>query len=383
MRTVGIVTVARSDYGIYLPLLRTIQNDPDLDLHLFVSGMHLSPEFGKTVEHIKKDGFYSYERIEMLLSSDTPDGVAKSMGLGIIGFSQAYARNQPDILLVLGDRFEMHSAALAALPFKIPVAHIHGGELTRGAIDDALRHSITKLSHLHFASAQEYANRIIQMGEEPWRVVVSGALSLDNIANIQLLNKQEFFSRYELLLEKDFLLVTYHPVSLEFEQAEWQVKELLKALETIGMPILFTMPNADTGGRPIVQLIAGFVEDHPGSRFVRNLGTRDYFSAMALAGAMVGNSSSGIIEASSFALPVVNIGTRQAGRMRGKNVIDTGYNHSGIVSAIRNAISPEFKQMLKDMSNPYGEGKAAQLILMHIKSVDINERLLTKHFHTI
>ena len=244
MRTIGAVTVSRSDYSAYLPVLRRIQEDPGLELYLFATGMHLSPEFGLTVQTIEADGFEVSERVEMLLSSDTPEGISKSMGLGLIGFAQAYARFQPDILLLLGDRFEMHAAALAALPFKIPLAHIHGGEISEGAFDDALRHSITKLSHLHFVSTEDYAKRVMQMGEEQWRVMVSGAPSLDNLYTVRWLKRQELEAHFGLLLNGDPLLVTFHPVTLEYEQTEWQMSELLATLKTFDLPIVFTLPNA-------------------------------------------------------------------------------------------------------------------------------------------
>jgi len=380
MRTIGIVTVARSDYGIYLPLLRKIQEDPDLQLHIIVSGMHLSPEFGLTVEAIESDGFEIGERVEMLLSSDTPQGIAKSMGLGTIGFAQAYARFRPDILVVLGDRFEMHAAALAALPFNIPVAHIHGGEITQGAIDDALRHSMTKLSHLHFVSTQEYARRVMQMGEEPWRVVVSGALSLDNISTMPLLTLQELQDHHTLRLEQPFLLVTYHPVTLEYEQVEWQIGELLAALDACGLPTLFTMPNADTGGRVIIRRIKEFVAVHSSAQMVANLGTRSYLSAMALAVVMVGNSSSGIVEAAPFKLPVVNIGTRQQGRVRSANIIDVSYDRNEILGGIQQALSREFRASLEQMDSLYGDGHAAERIIRTLKQVSLDDRLLVKRF---
>ena len=379
-RTIGVITVARSDYGIYLPLLRRIQQDPDLRLHLIVSGMHLAPEFGLTVQAIEDDGFDIGERVEMLLSSDTPEGIAKSMGLGTIGFAQAYARWRPDILVVLGDRFEMHAAAVAALPFKIPVAHIHGGELTQGAIDDALRHSITKLSHLHFVSADVYANRVIQLGEEPWRVVTCGSLSLDNLLTTRLLSREEFAEGFGITLPEKFLLATYHPVTLEYEQTERQIRELLTALDTAGLPVLFTMPNADTSGSIIRQFIEEFVSEHSNSGEVENLGTQGYFSAMALATAMVGNSSSGIIEAASFSLPVVNVGNRQRGRMRGRNVIDVGCTHTEILAGINNATSLEFRAKLGDLVNPYGDGHAAERIIDMMKKVKLDDRLLRKCF---
>ncbi len=381
MRTVGIVTVSRSDYGIYLPILRKIQADPDLKLHLIAAGMHLSPEFGLTVRSIEADRFQIAERVEMLLSSDTPEAIAKSMGLGAIGFAQAYARVHPDILLVLGDRFEMHAAALAVLPFKIPVAHIHGGELTEGAIDNALRHSMTKLSHLHFVATEAYSRRVVQMGEEPWRVIVSGAPGLDNLRAMKLLTRRELEARFGLRLDTDPLLVTYHPVTLEYEQTEWQMHELLEALRAFDVPIVFTMPNADTGGRLILQMIREFLRDRPTARLVENLETQAYFSMMACAAAMVGNSSSGIIEAPSFGLPVVNIGSRQAGRLRAKNVIDVGYNRGEVVDGIRQATAPEFGTSLKGLTNPYGDGRAAERIVGVLKTVQLDEKLLAKRFY--
>lgn len=384
MRNITVVTVGRSDYGIYLPLLKKIQADVNLQLHLIVSGMHLSPEFGHTVEMIKEDGFEIVDRVEMLLSSDTPEGVSKSMGLGTIGFAQAYARLSPDILVVLGDRFEMHAAALAALPFKIPVAHIHGGEVTQGAMDESLRHSITKLSHLHFVSTKEYAQRVIQLGEEPWRVVVSGAPSLDNLNNLKLLKRDELSARYQLhITDAPFLLVTYHPVTLDYEQTERQFAGLLDALDEIDMPLIFTAPNADTGGRKISSMIKEYLNDHRSAQMVANFGTQAYFSIMAEAAAMVGNSSSGIIEAATFHLPVVNIGIRQQGRIRGKNVIDVDYGKENVIAGLRKAISPEFRLKIKNMPNPYGNGKASEKIVSKLKEVEIDEGLIVKKFYDL
>jgi len=383
MRSISVVTTARADYGIYLPLLRRIQEDSDLSIRLIVSGMHLSQEFGLTVKLIEQDGFEIADRIEMLLSSDTPEGIVKSIGLGMIGFAQAYARSMPDILIVLGDRFEMHSAALSALPFKIPVAHIHGGELTLGAIDDSLRHSMTKLSHLHFVSTQEYATRVMQLGEESWRVTVSGAPGLDNLKDVNLLNHEEFGRQFEVHLDEDFLLVTYHPVTLEYEKTEWQVGELLSALENCNRSILFTMTNADTSGRLINSMIQNFVKEHPTAQIAANLGTQGYFSAMALAAAMVGNSSSGIIEAASFKLPVVNIGNRQRGRVCGRNVISVGYPREEILSGIEKTTSPQFRSTLSDMDNLYGDGHAAQKIVDVLKQVELDETLIQKQFNDI
>ena len=381
MRTIAVVTVARSDYGIYLPLLRKIEADPDLRLRLIVGGMHLSPDFGLTVKMIEQDGFATSDRVDLLVPSDLPQAIAESMGRGTIGFAEAYARSRPDILVVLGDRFEMHSAALAALPFKIPVAHIHGGEITEGAIDDALRHSITKLSHLHFVTTDEYARRVVQMGEEPWRVTVSGAPSLDSLRELKLLSVPELEAKYGVRIDQPLLLVTFHPTTLEYEQSESQVEELLAALQASEMPVLFTLSNADTGGRLITRKIKDYVRENPAAQMVDNLGTQGYFSFMAIAAAMVGNSSSGIIEASSFKLPVVNVGTRQKGRVRAANVIEAGYERDEVLAGIKHACRAEFRAGLFSIKNPYGDGRAADRILPRLKEVSLDQRLLVKRFH--
>ena len=371
LRTIGVVTVGRSDYGCYLPILRRIAADPELKLHLIVSGMHLSPEFGLTVNAIEDDGFEIGERVEMLMSSDSPEGIAKSMGLGVVGFAQAFGRFRPDVVLVLGDRFEMHAAALASLPFKIPVAHIHGGEATEGAIDDALRHSLTKLSHLHFVATEEYARRVVQLGEEPWRVTICGAPALDNLQGLRPLSREELERKFGVSLEPAPLLVTFHPVTLEYERTERQVGELLGALEACGLPVVFTLPNADTGGRAALRLIEDFVKTIPKAQMVDNLGTEGYFGMMAAAQAMVGNSSSGII------------GSRQRGRVRGKNVIDVGCNRAAIDAAIQKAVSPEFRAGLRGMDNLYDRGGAAERIVNRLKEVELDDSFLTKRFYEV
>ena len=381
MRTIGVVTVARSDYGPYLPILRRIQADPDLRLHLIVGGMHLSPEFGLTAEAIRQDGFDIAERVEMTLSSDSPEGVAKSMGLGTIGFAHVYGRLLPDILVVLGDRSEMHAAVVAAVPFRVPVAHIHGGESTGGAIDESFRHSITKMSHLHFVSTETYARRVIQMGEEPWRVVVGGAPSLDNLANIRLLSARELGEQEGVDLSEPGLLATFHPATLEYESTETHMKELLAALEAAGLPIVFTYPNADAKGRLIIDQIRKFAAGYHRARVLPNLGTQAYFSLMSHALAMVGNSSSGIIEAASFKLPVVNIGDRQRGRVRGKNVIDTGYSRAEVLAGIEKVTSSRFRDGLHDLENPYGDGNATERIVNTLKQVKLNHDLIRKSFY--
>ncbi len=380
MRSIGVVTTARSDYGIYRPLLQRLQADADIELRVLVTGMHLSPEFGLTVKAIEADGLPITERVEMLLASDSPEGIAKSIGLGMLGFAQAYARSRPDLLIVLGDRFEMYAAALAAVPFTIPLAHIHGGEVTHGAIDDALRHSLTKFSHLHFVSTDEYARRVRQLGEEPWRVCVAGAPSLDNLRTVQLLSPDEVRQQYGISLQVPPLVVTFHPVTLEPGQAEAQITELLAALAEADLPVVFTGVNADTGGRIIQQKISAFAQAHTAVWLLDSLGTRGYFSLMKFAGALVGNSSSGLIEAPSFELPVVNIGTRQAGRVRAANVIDVGTDRAAILAGIRQAVSPEFRAGLRGLINPYGDGTAAEKIVARLKQVDLDQRLIMKRF---
>jgi len=380
MRTIGVVTVGRSDYGLYRPILKRIMDEPAMELRLIVAGMHLSPEFGLTVREIEAEGMPIAERIDMLVAADTPGAIAKSMGLGTLGFAQAFARRRPDILLLLGDRFEMHAAAVAAVPFTIPLAHIHGGEITEGATDNAWRQSITMLGHLHFVSTDEARRRLEQMGEEPWRVIVSGAPGLDNLKTMRLLERPELAARIGLSWDPPPLVVTSHPVTLEYERTEWQIGELLAALDTVGHPVVFTAPNADTNGRVIRRAIEAFVARHATTRLVEHLGTQVYFSLMAHAGAMAGNSSSGLIEAPSFELPTVNIGTRQEGRLRAANVIDVGYRREEIRAAIRQALDPSFRRRLRGMVNPYGDGRATERIVRRLKEVPLDQRLISKRF---
>ena len=380
MRTIGVVTVGRSDYGILQPILRALKKDPELRVLLYVGGMHLAPEFGNTVRIVEADGYEIAARVEMLLASDNPEGIAKSVGLGVIGFAQAYAARRPDILLVLGDRFEVMAAALAALPAKIPLAHLHGGEVTEGAMDEAFRHCITKLSHLHFVTTQEYFRRVAQLGEEPWRITLSGAPGLDHLRTLKLLSADELARTRGVRVRPAPLLVTFHPVTLEHEQTEWQTAELLGALADSDLPIIFTLPNADTNGRVIIKMVEQFVSSHPKAQLVGNLGTEAYLSLMALAAAMVGNSSSGIIEAASLKLPVVNIGNRQRGRVRAANVIDVGHARKEVLRGILEAVSLGFRARLKDLVNPYGQGEAADKIVRVLKSTAINDQLLMKRF---
>lgn len=380
MRTIGVVTTSRADYGIYLPVLRRIESTPGLQLRLIVSGSHLSQGFGLTSRAIEEDGFEIADRVEVMLSSDSQEATAKSMALGLLGFGQVFARSRPDILLALGDRFEMHAAVLAALPFRIPVAHIHGGELTFGAFDDALRHSMTKLSHLHFVSTAEHGRRVIQLGEEPWRVTVSGAPSLDNLRSVTLLTRTEVEEKTGLRLGERFLLVTFHPATLDAGDSAEQMRALLSAVENTGLPTVVTMPNADPGGEAVRVAIRERAERNHQIQIVESLGTVAYFSLMAQASAMAGNSSSGLVEAASFGLPVVNVGARQAGRTSGRNVIHVAATTEEISRGIQQALDGAFREMLGGMTNPYGDGRAAERIVDRLGRVELGPSLLLKRF---
>lgn len=381
MKRVGVVTVGRSDFGILRPLLRAILGEPGLELHLLVTGAHLSPEYGMGVKLIEAEGFPIADRIEMLLSSDTPAAIAKSTGIGVMGFAQSLSTRRPDLLVIMGDRFEMLAAAVAAAPLNIPVAHVHGGERSEGAIDELFRHAITKLSHLHFASTAEYGQRIVRMGEEPWRVTVSGAPGLDNLGLVPLASRTDLESHLDLSLETPPLLVTYHPVTLQHDTTGDQIGEVLAGIAGYDGPIVITYPNADTQSRSIIGAIRAFVAAHPRARAVQELGTARYFGLMQLAAAMVGNSSSGIIEAASFRLPVVDIGDRQRGRVRAANVIDAPCERGALAAALATATSPALRASLASLQNPYGDGRAAPRIVDVLARTAITPRLLEKRFH--
>jgi len=380
---IGVVTVGRSDYGIYAPILKRLTADNAFKLQLFVGGMHLSPDHGMTVEAIEDDGYPIAARVEMLGPSDTPDAIVAAMGMGVAGFGAAFHRLRPDLLIVLGDRFEMAAACIAALPLTIPVAHIHGGERTEGAYDEAFRHAMTKMSHLHFVATGEYGDRVIQLGEAPWRVTVCGAPALDQVATVSRIPASDLRARFNITTDPPPLLVTFHSTTLEYDRAAHQTDELLGAVDASGLPAVFTLPNADTNGGIIGQRIRAFAADRPACQFVDNLGTRAYFSLMTIAAAMVGNSSSGIVEAASFRLPVVNIGRRQQGRLTPANVISTGTSRHEILGAIRRATAPGFRRDLGDLVNPYGDGHATEQILQVLRDTTIDDRLLIKRFHDI
>lgn len=378
-RRIAVVTTARSDYGILRPVIAGIQADPALDLVLVVGGAHLSAQFGTTETAIAADGFPIAERVHFLLSSDEPLAIAHSMGLATAGLADAFARRRPDLVMLLGDRWETLAAASAAAVLGVPVAHLHGGELTLGALDDGFRHAVTKLSHLHFAATHAYARRIRQLGEEDWRVVVSGAPGLDLIGCQERMDRAALSARLGRALADPFLLVTFHPVTTEIDRTETYVAELLAAIAESGVPALFTYAGADPGGTAINAAIEAYCAARPDSLVMPSLGSTAYFGAMALAAAMVGNSSSGIIEAASFGLPAVNIGRRQEGRVRGGNVIDCGHARAEIAAAVSRALSPHFRAGL-GTDNPYYHGGATPIIVDTLKTVPLDRRLRVKRF---
>lgn len=373
MRKICVVTGTRAEYGLLYWLMREIQADADLHLQLIATGMHLSPEFGLTHKRIEADGFSIDEKVEMLLSSDTPVGVAKSIGLGVIGFADALERLKPDVLVVLGDRYEILSAAQAALVARIPVAHIHGGETTEGAIDESIRHAITKMANLHFVAAEPYRKRVIQMGEQPDTVFNVGSPGLDNIARLQLLSRDRLEQELGCSLGELSFLVTYHPATLGATSPRHAMQELLQALDRFPRAqIIFTKPNSDTGGRVIGQMIDEYAQGNKGRVAVfMSMGQLRYLSALQYVDAVIGNSSSGIIEAPALKIPTVNIGERQTGRLKARSIVDCNETTEAIVAAINMALSPAFKDEARRGVSLYGVGKSSILIKDCLKQANL------------
>ncbi len=369
--TICIITGSRAEYGLLSPLLKLIKEDEKLQLQIIATGMHLSPLFGSTWQEIERDGFSINEKVDIELSKDSRVGIARSTGLAVIRLSESLERLKPDWVVLLGDRFESFAAASAAHLLGIPIAHLHGGELTEGAVDDAFRHAITKMSTLHFTAAAEYRQRVIQLGESPDRVFDVGAIGLDNVRQLPLLSKRELEQQLEFPELERTILVTFHPVTLENISSEEQVTELLAALDELTEhKVIFTFPNADADGRVIINLLQQYVARNlRRAKAYASLGQLKYLSLLKYVEVMVGNSSSGLIEAPSFGLPVVNIGSRQNGRLRPPSVIDTPPNKKNIGEAVQKALSESFRDRCREMSNPYGDGTAAKKILEQIKQV--------------
>lgn len=378
------VTGSRADYGLLRWTLMRIKNDSSLSLDICVTGMHLSSTYGYTYKEILADGLKIFRKIPILSEADTPFDISLAISQAVKSFSKVYKQIKPNLILLVGDRFESFAAAVAAVPFMIPIAHCHGGEVTAGAIDEAFRHSMTKMAHLHFVSTKEYKRRIIQLGENPDRVFISGALGIENISHMKLLDKSELTSSLQLQFKAQSFLVTFHPATLEYQNAARQFAELILALEDFPeATIIITKPNADTGSRVLLKLIARYVKKHPGRVFAfTSLGTLRYMSLLKIVDVVIGNSSSGIIEAPSFRVPTVNIGRRQEGRVKGQTVIDVPPIRKNIKEAILKATSKAFKKSIKNAKNPYDHGDASEVIVSKIKAANF-ERIIHKKFFDI
>ena len=378
-----VITGTRAEYGLLRWIMQGIKDDPELTLQIIAAGMHLSPEFGLTYREIEKDGFQIDRKVEMLTSSDTPVGIAKSMGLGLIGFADVFNELMPDLIVVLGDRFEIFASVSAALVARIPVAHLHGGERTEGAFDEALRHSITKMSQLHFVAAEEYRQRVIQLGEQPERVFLVGGLGIDNIKRLKLLDRAELEVSLDFKLGQKSLLITFHPVTLEASTATEQMTELLAALSALNdTQLVFTLPNADTDGRALIKMVEQFVAAHPNARVYTSLGQLRYLSCIAQVDGVVGNSSSGLTEVPSFRKGTVNIGARQRGRLQAASVINCEPTRAGIETALQRLYAIDFQETLPQIVNPYGEGGAASKVVHTIKHCAL-QGIVKKTFHDL
>ena len=382
-RKICFVTGTRAEYGLLYWLMKGVQKEPTLQLQVIATGMHCSPEFGLTYKEIEKDGFYIDKKVEMILSADTPSSIAKSTGVGLIGFSDAYTDLEPDVIIVLGDRYELLAASTTALFFRIPVGHIHGGETTEGAFDEAIRHSISKMALWHFVAAEEYKKRVIQLGEDPKRVFFVGGLGVDGIKKISLLKKFELEQSIGFNFGEKNLLVTYHPVTLENNSTEIQIQELLNSLNKLAdTKIIFTRPNSDTNGRIINKYIDNFVNNNPQrSIAITNMGQKNYLSTLQFVDAVIGNSSSGLLEAPTFKIGTVNIGDRQKGRLKANSVIDCNAKKESISVAINKIYSMAFQKELKSVKNPYGEGLASEKITKILSNEPIPSDLKKKFYN--
>lgn len=383
-RTIAVVTGSRSEYGLLTPLIRAIQSHAALKLQLMVTGMHLLPQHGNTIEQIMADGFPIAETINLELCDDSVLDIAAAMARGITGFCHAFQLHRPDIVVVLGDRFEILAAAQAAMFCRLTIAHIHGGESSEGVIDEAIRHSISKMAHLHFVSTDIYRRRVIQLGESPERVFNVGALAVDNMRQLELLERDELEESLDVKLGKCNFLVTYHPLTLDPEESRKGIQSLLHALDAFpDCHIIFTRPNADSGGREIDLLLDDYVARNPERCAVYPaMGTLRYMSAIRLVDAVIGNSSSGLIEVPVMRTPSVNIGDRQRGRMRPPSVIDCPDDASSITEAIKQACSREFRQLVQSIASPYGDGTTAEQICDVLQQVDL-EHILIKRFYDL
>ncbi|MBS5950842.1 MAG: UDP-N-acetylglucosamine 2-epimerase (hydrolyzing) [Clostridium sp.] len=378
MRKITVVTGTRAEYGLLKNIMKSIDNDEELSLQIVVTGMHLSPKFGMTKEDIEKDGFKIDEECPILLDYSGRDKNAREISEAISEFVGAFNRLKPDIVMVLGDRYEAFAAATTAMAMNIPIAHISGGEITEGAMDEQIRHAITKMAHIHFPGVECYAENIRKMGEESWRVFNVGDSGIENIKLTKLMNSEELSESLGIIVDENTLLVTYHPVTLEIDDVENQIKNVIEALDKIDKPMIITYPNSDNGGDKIIKALDDFAKKNKNVHLFQSLGSLRYLSTMKLCGAIVGNSSSALIEAPFLKKPVVNIGNRQKGRLMAENIISTDYSCENIYNAIEKALSKDFKEKVKQIESLYGEGNTSEEIVKVLKTIELGEKLLKK-----
>lgn len=377
MRKIAVITTSRADYShLYWPL-HDLARHPEVDLKLIIIGSHLAPEFGLTVREIERDGFEIAARVECLLSSDTDVGMAKTIGVATLSLADCLGQMRPDILLLIADRYELLAPASVALALRIPVAHIEGGEISEGAIDDAVRNALTKLSHIHFTSTFAARDRVITLGEEEWRVHRAGAPSIDHLCRNSLRTREQLEAELQIRLKSPTATVAYHPVTIARDTTR-EADELFAALRDFPGQLLFCYPNADAGSRDLIRRTREFLQQKPGSKIFVNLPAITYWSLLRQVDLLIGNSSSGIMESASFTLPTVNIGMRQQGRERARNVLDAAPERVDILAKIELALSPEFRRSLQGMENPYGDGHASEKIVRVLTSIPLREELLIK-----
>lgn len=384
MKTIAVLTATRAEYGLLSPIIHALKDCGEFRVKVVVTGAHLSPEFGLTYKEIIKDGIEIDKKIEILMSSDTPSAISKSMGMAMLGFADYFDEHRPDALLVLGDRYETLAVCCAAMNAQIPIIHLYGGETTEGAIDEAIRHSITKMSYLHLTSTERYRKRVIQLGEDPKRVVVVGSIGVENALTLDLMSREELAESIQFALDCPYAVATFHPVTLEGHNAEAQFNEVLEAFtRNTQMKYIITKANADSEGRVINRMIDEYVATHDNAFAIESLGVVRYLSALKYAEMVIGNSSSGLIEVPSFGIPTVNIGDRQKGRLKAESVIDCQADRESICAAIAKAESAEFKALCRKVVNPYGDGHTSEKVVWAIKEMMSEEVDLKKKFYDI
>jgi len=384
-KIINVLTATRAEYGLLKPIIQKLNPVSEFDVRVVATGMHLSPEYGLTYQEIEEDGIPIDKKIEILLSSDTPSAISKTMGIAMISFADYFDDLKPDLLIVLGDRYETLAVCCAAMNARIPIAHLYGGEITEGAVDDCIRHAITKMSYLHFTSTSEYRKRVIQLGEAPERVYEVGAMGIENALRTKLLTKEQLEESLQIKLDKPYAIITYHPVTLEDCDEGNRFMEILKACESFkDMIFIFTKANSDANGRVINRMIDQYVAGHANSAAFTSLGMLRYLSALKYGSMVIGNSSSGLAEAPAFHIPTINIGNRQKGRLQGLTIINCNTDQIEIEKAITLAKSEEFKLKIKDAVNPYGDGNTSDKVLEIIKKVLLNQEIdLKKQFYNI